>query len=51
MVSNKALVLAKHPDGEPIPGKDLVITTTELDPTAAPPGGVILQTLSISYDP
>lgn len=52
MASNKALVMAQHPVGFPVAGKDLIITSTPFDSsTAPPPGGLILKTNSISYDP
>jgi len=52
MAPNKSLVLAKYPVALPIPGEDLIITTTDFDTASAPPsGGLILQTLFISYDP
>lgn len=52
MSSNKALIFAKHPNGLPIIGEDLVVTSTSFDLNAAPPeGGVNLKTLAISYDP
>lgn len=52
MALNKALVLASHPTALPIPGTDLKITTTEFDPTTPPPpGGLILKTNHLSYDP
>lgn len=52
MAPNKALILAKHPVGLPVPYQDLVITSGTYDPSTPPPaGGLILQTLSISYDP
>jgi len=52
MVQNKALVLARHPVGLPIPGEDLVVTTSTFDlSTPPPPGGIILKNNYISYDP
>lgn len=52
MAPNKALVMAKHPLGFPVAGEDLVVTETTLDlSSAAPAGGLILKTNSISYDP
>jgi NADPH-dependent curcumin reductase CurA len=52
MATNKTLVLAKHPNGFPVAGEDLVMTSTAFDPNAAvPEGGVILKTLAVSYDP
>jgi NADPH-dependent curcumin reductase CurA len=52
MAPNKALIFAKFPNGFPIAGEDIVVTSTSFDPkAAAPEGGVILKTLAISYDP
>ncbi|KAH6724434.1 hypothetical protein BKA61DRAFT_728110 [Leptodontidium sp. MPI-SDFR-AT-0119] len=52
MVQNKALVLAQHPVGFPIPGKDLVVTSSEFDLNAPPPeGGLVLKTHYVSFDP
>ncbi|PVH75472.1 NAD(P)-binding protein [Cadophora sp. DSE1049] len=52
MVQSKSLVLAKNPVGLPIPGEDLVVTSSEFDLSASPPpGGVILKLNYISYDP
>jgi NADPH-dependent curcumin reductase CurA len=52
MVSNKALVLLKHPEAFPIPGIDLAIIDTEFDPKAPPPeGGLVLKTNYLSFDP
>jgi NADPH-dependent curcumin reductase CurA len=51
MVQNKALILTQHPVGYPVPGKDLTITTSEIDITTPPQGGVILKTNYVSYDP
>ncbi|KAH6713708.1 hypothetical protein BKA61DRAFT_47550 [Leptodontidium sp. MPI-SDFR-AT-0119] len=52
MVQSKSLVLAKNPVGLPVPGQDLVITSSEFDILAPPPpGGLILKLNYISYDP
>lgn len=51
MVENKALVLAQYPVGYPVPGQDLAISTSQIDQTTPPEGGVILKTNYISYDP
>jgi len=52
MAPNKALVLKQAPDGFPVPGTDLVIERTETDLNAPPPpGGLILKTNYVSYDP
>ena len=51
MTANKALMMAKPPVGFPIPGEDLIITETSIDLSSAPPGGLILKTNCISYDP
>lgn len=51
MVQSKSLVLAQHPVGLPVAGQDLVITTSDVDINAHPPGGVVLKVNYISYDP
>jgi NADPH-dependent curcumin reductase CurA len=52
MVQNKSLVLAKNPVGLPIPGEDLIITTSEFDLNAPPPeGGLVVKTNYLSFDP
>jgi len=52
MVHSKSRVLARHPVGFPIPGEDLVVTTSEFDLGAPPPaGGLIIKTNYISSDP
>jgi hypothetical protein len=51
MVENKALILAKYPVGYPVPGQDLTITTSQIDITTPPEGGVVLKTNYVSYDP
>ncbi|KAL2069990.1 hypothetical protein VTL71DRAFT_14670 [Oculimacula yallundae] len=52
MVQSKSLILAKNPVGLPIPGEDLVVTSSEFDLSAPPPpGGVILRLNYVSYDP
>ena len=51
MVENKALVLANYPVGYPVPGQDLTITTSQIDLTTPPEGGVVLRTNYVSYDP
>jgi NADPH-dependent curcumin reductase CurA len=52
MVQNKSLVLARHPVGLPIPGEDLIITSSEFDLNGPPPeGGLVLKTHYLSFDP
>jgi NADPH-dependent curcumin reductase CurA len=52
MVQNKSLVLAKNPVGLPIPGQDLLITSSDFDINSSPPeGGLIVKTNYISFDP
>jgi NADPH-dependent curcumin reductase CurA len=52
MVQNKSLVLAKNPVGLPVPGSDLLITTSEFDVNATPPeGGLVVKTNYLSFDP
>ncbi|KAH7397795.1 hypothetical protein BKA64DRAFT_47851 [Cadophora sp. MPI-SDFR-AT-0126] len=51
MVQSKSLILAKNPVGLPVPGQDLVVTSSEFDLSAPPPGGVIVKLNYISYDP
>jgi NADPH-dependent curcumin reductase CurA len=52
MVQSKSLILARHPVGFPIPGEDLIITSSEFDLNAPPPaGGLIIKTNYISFDP
>lgn len=49
---NTSLVLNSHPEGYPIPGKDLILSTTTIDLTTPPPeGGLLLKTNYVSYDP
>ena len=51
MVQSKALIFNSVPDGFPIPGKDLVIQSSEVDISKAPEGGVVLKVLFVSIDP
>lgn len=52
MVQNKSLVLAKNPIGLPVPGSDLIITSSDFDLNQpAPEGGLIAKTNYLSYDP
>jgi NADPH-dependent curcumin reductase CurA len=52
MVQNKALVLAQRPTGLPIPGKDLIVTISDIDISTPPPtGSVILRNYYASLDP
>lgn len=52
MVQNKRLIFKQVPDGEPKPGKDLVVETNEFDLDAAPEeGGITTQALYASFDP
>ena len=48
----KSLVLARNPTEFPVPGEHLIITSTEIDLDAPPPpGGLLIKTNYISYDP
>lgn len=51
MVDNKTVVFKKIPTGLPVPGEHLVVETRPFDLDAVPPGGVIVEILSISLDP
>jgi len=51
MVQNKSLIFASYPDGLPVPGKDLVVETREVDLNKVPQGGVIVKNHYVSYDP
>ena len=52
MVQNKSLVLARYPVGLPIPGEDLVITSSDFDLNTPPTeGGLVLKTHYVSFDP
>jgi NADPH-dependent curcumin reductase CurA len=52
MVQNKALIFKKVPEGYPVPGKDLVVETSEFDLDQAPPsGGVTTKNFYASLDP
>jgi len=52
MVQNKSIVLKSIPDGEPVPGKDLVVETSEFNPDQAPPrNGITVKNLYASFDP
>ncbi|KAK6340198.1 hypothetical protein TWF730_001964 [Orbilia blumenaviensis] len=51
MVQSKSLVFNAIPDGFPVPGKDLVVKSSEIDITKAPEGGVVLKVLLVSIDP
>ncbi len=53
MVQNRSLVLTRYlPEGVPVPGRDLVVKTTEIDLEApVPEGGILLKTNYLSYDP
>ena len=51
MVENKTLIFSKFPVTYPVPGQDLTITTSQIDLTTPPEGGIILKTNYVSYDP
>jgi NADPH-dependent curcumin reductase CurA len=52
MVQNISLVLAKNPVGLPIPGQDLITTSSDFDIHGSPPsGGLLVKTHYISFDP
>ncbi|KAK6520073.1 hypothetical protein TWF506_000363 [Arthrobotrys conoides] len=51
MVQSKALIFNSIPDGFPVPGKDLVVQSSEVDISNAPEGGVVLKVLFVSIDP
>ena len=52
MVQNKAVIFKSVPNGQPIPGKDLVVETREFDlEQSLPEGGVITKNLYASFDP
>lgn len=51
MVSNKNLVFKKVPTHMPVPGEHLVIEDRPTDIETAPEGGLIVEVLSLSYDP
>ncbi|KAM0793142.1 hypothetical protein ACM66B_000618 [Microbotryomycetes sp. NB124-2] len=52
MVQNNSLHFAQVPDGEPKPGVDLKLVTSEFDVEGAKlDGGLLIKTLAISLDP
>lgn len=52
MVQNKAVIFKAVPQGQPIPGKDLVVEAREFDLEQSPPeGGVTTKNLYASFDP
>ncbi|KAI1634243.1 hypothetical protein F4809DRAFT_652020 [Biscogniauxia mediterranea] len=51
MVSNKTLIFNKIPSGLPVAGEHLVVEDRPLDISAPPPGGLVVEILSISLDP
>jgi len=52
MVQNKAVIFKSVPNGQPIPGKDLVVEASEFDLEQSPPeGGVTTKNLYASFDP
>ncbi|KAI1495788.1 hypothetical protein F5X99DRAFT_402391 [Biscogniauxia marginata] len=51
MVSNKSLIFKKIPSGLPVPGEDLVVEDRPFDLDRVPPGGLIVEILSVSLDP
>ncbi|KAK6539294.1 hypothetical protein TWF694_009527 [Orbilia ellipsospora] len=51
MVQSKSVIFSSVPNGFPIPGKDLVVKTNEVDISKAPDGGVVLKVLLASVDP
>jgi len=52
MVQNKAVIFKSVPNGQPIPGKDLVVETREFDlEQSLPEGGVIAKNFYASFDP
>ncbi|KAI0379332.1 NAD(P)-binding protein [Hypomontagnella monticulosa] len=51
MVANKSVIFKKIPTGLPVQGEHLVIEDRPLDLDAVPTGGVVVEVLSISFDP
>lgn len=51
MVSNKRVVFNSVPSGFPVPGKDLILDTAEVDLDNVPEGGVITKNFYLSFDP
>jgi len=52
MVSNRGVIFKAVPQGEPIPGKDLVVEARDFDPEQSPPaGGITTKNLYASFDP
>ncbi|KHO01301.1 NADP-dependent leukotriene B4 12-hydroxydehydrogenase [Metarhizium album ARSEF 1941] len=51
MVPNKTLVYKQVPKGLPVPGKDLVVETRDMDLEEPPKGGLIVEILYASLDP
>jgi NADPH-dependent curcumin reductase CurA len=52
MVQNKAVIFKSVPNGQPIPGKDLVVEASEFDLEQSPPeGGITTKNLYASFDP
>ena len=47
MVQNKSLVYNSHPEGYPVPGKDLVVKTSELDLESVPAGSFVTKNLQV----
>jgi NADPH-dependent curcumin reductase CurA len=52
MVQNKGVIFKQVPNGQPVPGKDLVLETREFDIEQEPPaGGLTTKNLYSSFDP
>lgn len=47
MVLNKSLIFSQVPHGYPVPGKDLVVKTSEIDISNSPPGGITTKNLYV----
>lgn len=48
---NKTFIFKKVPQGEPVPGQDLVIEDRPIDLDAVPEGGLVVKVLISSLDP
>ncbi len=48
---NHTLIFKKVPNGAPVAGQDLVVEDRPIDLSTPPPGGQIVEVLTVSFDP
>lgn len=51
VAENPALIYKKVPNGEPVPGEDIVVENVNSVPSEAPEGGILAQVYFASLDP